>query len=78
MLFKIYPNPPKNYFIIDNTNTNIAITEVEIYTITGNVILTDFEFFDNKKYDISNYKKGVYFVKLISDNGFRIEKLTIY
>ena len=76
--FKIYPNPAKNYFILENTNTNVNITEIEIYSISGNVILTDNNFYNNKKYDISSFNKGVYFIKLISINNARIEKLTVY
>jgi hypothetical protein len=68
---RLYPNPISNLLTIEINNTEIANYEVHICDITGKSMYT--RLLSEKKHTIntSSFSKGVYFVKLISDNGSR-------
>ncbi len=56
---KIFPNPSAGIFnIINSTGENIKITD-----ICGKIIFTDKIKSDNQQIDISEYKKGIYFIE---------------
>ena len=60
----IYPNPVNNILTINNANN---ATSIEIYNIQGQMVSTcNF----TNKLDVSNLTKGMYFIKIISDNGY--------
>lgn len=56
----IYPNPSSGFIHID---TDVQINHIEIIDATGKLIRTD----KSSPLDISNLKKGVYFLKIFSD-----------
>ncbi len=67
-LFKIYPNPTNGELYIEKTAFSNTFTYIEIVNVFGNVVL-------NKKlanhivniYDVSLFKKGVYFIRFIGE-----------
>ena len=70
--FKIYPNPTKGNFL--NIVTNEALT-VEIYDILGKKVLESNVNSENQKIQIGTLNKGIYLLRLISENGQTTKKL---
>ena len=70
--FKIYPNPTKgNYLNIETRET----LKVEIYDILGKKVFETKINSENQKLHIDALNKGIYLVRLISDNGQTTKKL---
>ncbi|MEI6879888.1 MAG: PKD domain-containing protein [Bacteroidota bacterium] len=70
----IYPNPSKGILNIENATKNIS--SVQVFDITGQLILESTIENDNSKVslDISNYKNGLYIIKINSVEGNSIIK----
>ena len=66
--FKIYPNPTKNKITIQS---NGQIDKSEIITVLGKSVMKNHK---KEEIDISNLPKGVYFIKVYSENGVGIRK----
>jgi 1,4-alpha-glucan branching enzyme len=60
---KLIPNPAKDYFVL-----NINPVEVNIYSITGQLVKTFNNVSENYEYNISDLNKGVYLVKIKDEN----------
>ena len=58
---KIYPNPTSNFVFIESNNQNIE--SIEVIDFTGKTILST----TNNKIDFIDYKKGIYFIKVITN-----------
>lgn len=68
--FAIYPNPVKDSFTITNTN-NILTKQIQIYDITGKLVLTK-DINENKDYytiSVEKIKSGIYIIELKDNNG---------
>ena len=65
---KLYPNP-----VIDNfqIQTSLPIKNIEITDITGKMDYTTI----NKTINCSGFAKGVYFVKVFTEKGIKVEKV---
>lgn len=70
---KIYPNPNNGKFTIKLNNTENAT--IEIYTISGQFILQKIVTKNTIQIDLSNYQKGMYFVKVNTPNGTMVKKI---
>lgn len=70
---KLYPNPVRD--ILNIETNNIEITSINIFNVLGSKILTLNEV-ENNNINISNLKKGVYFIQ-INANGNSITKKII-
>ena len=66
---KIYPNPVVNNFTIQ---TPAKVLSVEIYDTLGRKILN---LKDSQTYNVEKLGKGIYFVKIKTDQNEYIEKL---
>jgi hypothetical protein len=62
----LYPNPTSNNF---NLNTNTS--QVEIYTITGQLVKTFDKQNSNYNYSISELNNGIYLVKVVDENNYQ-------
>ncbi|MCF8272333.1 MAG: M4 family metallopeptidase [Flavobacteriaceae bacterium] len=72
----IYPNPASGIFNIEMKS--ITDFQFDIYDITGKVIMSKIDVLKNNfNLDLSNYSKGIYFIKLKSDSGSITKKLII-
>jgi len=65
----LYPNPVNN---ILNINTTHNEYKIEIYTISGQLLLSDK---NTKKIDFSNFNSGIYLLKIISVNKSKTFKV---
>jgi hypothetical protein len=65
---QIFPNPTQNIFFIRGGN----ITEIEILTLSGSLI---FKNNSTTRIDMSNYKNGIYLVRIKAGNRTIVKKL---
>jgi uncharacterized repeat protein (TIGR01451 family) len=68
----IYPNPTAS---VININCNSAIKTVEVFDLQGRLLETSIVNNINAKIDMSNRMQGIYFLKITSDKGGKVEKV---
>ncbi|MDG1394015.1 MAG: endonuclease [Flavobacteriaceae bacterium] len=68
----LYPNPVQSNELYFNSNTPL---NVEIYAITGKLILSENLKNSSKSIHISDLNSGLYIVKMTSDFGVQVKKL---
>ena len=76
---EVYPNPTKGHFnmVINGYNGDI---QMEIVDIAGQVVFSQKLDVTNQysnKFDVSKLASGVYYIKLSSNDGVRVERLII-
>ena len=71
----IYPNPAKEYFVVESKN-NTPIKSVAIYSAEGKLV-KQIENPKSKQIDISGLSKGVYFVKIADEKSEVSQKLIV-
>lgn len=76
----VYPNPTQNKTQI-NLKQKTQTADIQILEVSGKVVfqekkepLNDY-FYD---LELTNYKSGVYFIRLKTENGTQIQKLLVY
>lgn len=75
----IHPNPSEEYFHIVG-NQVLEEVEISIYATSGKLIYRSADKFSNnfdKRIDISNLAKGLYFVKLQSKSSMLMKKIVV-
>nr|NQU91837.1 T9SS type A sorting domain-containing protein [Bacteroidota bacterium] len=70
---RIYPNPSNGIFYIDG---NIPLVKVKVFNAVGKEMLNN-EMNLPGKVDLMGQPKGIYFIRIISDNGTLVNKLII-
>jgi guanyl-specific ribonuclease Sa len=70
--FTYYPNPVKNIFTISNTS---IIDEISLISIKGETLLTKKINSLHHEFDLSNFSKGVYFLKVKAEGTEKTVKL---
>ncbi|MDR2836713.1 MAG: C25 family cysteine peptidase [Bacteroidales bacterium] len=73
--FEIYPNPTSNYVKI-KTNSN-QIFDIEVINTLGEKILYANNFKDKAIINLSDFKNGIYFVKITTEDNCYYEKIVI-
>jgi len=69
----IYPNPAKSIVNINSIyNADIVISD-----ITGKIVLSKNKCPETERIDVSNFKSGIYFVKILNSNDIISKKLII-
>ncbi|MBW6482564.1 MAG: T9SS type A sorting domain-containing protein [Vicingaceae bacterium] len=71
--FYIYPNPNNGSFIIDVGNIENAT--IEIYNISGQLILKENFWKSNTPINLKENSKGIYFVKIETENKVIVRKI---
>jgi hypothetical protein len=66
----VYPNPANDLLNIDITNANFKNSEVVIYNISGTEVLKTNLTSNSARLNIEALSAGVYFVRVINQNGF--------
>jgi uncharacterized repeat protein (TIGR01451 family) len=69
---KVYPNPAHSQI---NISCNSTIQSVSLYDIQGRLLETDLANSNEFTFDISGKSNGVYFIKITSDKGSKVEKI---
>lgn len=68
----IAPNPAKNNV---NINCNNNVKTIELFDVQGRVLITQIVNNSQTQLDVSNYTNGIYFVKITTEKGVKIEKI---
>lgn len=68
----VYPNPTSSILNITSDNT---IESIELYDIQGRILEKSFQNSNAVILDISNRQSGIYFLKISSDKGSKVEKV---
>jgi uncharacterized repeat protein (TIGR01451 family) len=68
----IYPNPTNSFVTI---TCNSTIKSIELYDVQGRILETSVENSTNSKLDISEKQNGIYFLKINTENGSKVEKI---
>ncbi|MCF8298059.1 MAG: T9SS type A sorting domain-containing protein [Saprospiraceae bacterium] len=66
---KLYPNPAHEKITIDISNNNQEIVLMEIYNLEGKKIINTEHRTPNVEIDVSNWKPGIYFGRIIYENN---------
>jgi Leucine-rich repeat (LRR) protein len=62
---KVYPNPSSGVFTLEFNSDSYLVS---IYSVIGNKVYENISNTSKHKIDLSNYPKGIYFVKIKKDN----------
>jgi hypothetical protein len=62
---KLYPNPTTQFFQINNDQD---VTSLSVYSLIGKELLTTAHTVGNR-YDVSDYRNGIYLVRLLDKDG---------
>jgi len=81
--FRVYPNPVQDVLNIDYFQTNWGYLTYEIYDYTGKIYYSNREFISQnevvtRNLDISNFKSGLYFVRLTTNEKQKVHKIIKY
>jgi len=68
----VYPNPSKNNVSIESKNT---IKSIELFDVQGRLLLAQVINLETAELDLTNRNAGIYFIKITTDSGNKIEKL---
>jgi len=72
VLVKIYPNPTTNVLNIETVSN---LKSIELYDVNGRILEINKLNLNRAVFDISKYKSGLYFVKITTEDGSKIEKI---
>jgi uncharacterized repeat protein (TIGR02543 family) len=72
---EVYPNPATDKIFIRCYDSKI--THIQLVDISGKIVSSKFGFDQNESLDISNLRKGIYFIKTFSPNGIRSAKINL-
>ncbi len=70
--FNYYPNPATDHITV---NSNLVINSIQLYDMQGRVLISKKLDATTTTIDVSNYSKGVYFLKVNSANGEKTKKI---
>ena len=80
-LTRIYPNPANNILNIEISNSEKKVLEIEILTVTGAIIYrkeyNNMSAHYTEQIDLSQYKKGVYLIKVKQHNAIYTGKVIV-
>jgi len=68
----VYPNPVKDLLKIQSKNT---IKSIELFDVQGRILQTSPESKKETTLDLSKQSKGIYFLKITTEKGSKIEKI---
>jgi len=77
--FNVIPNPSDGMFYLSISGVN-EIAKMDIFSISGQIVYTE-QITNtgviNKPIDLKSYPKGMYFIRIVSDNYAHIEKIVV-
>lgn len=73
--FKTYPNPTSSQ--INLLFDNVEDKTIQLIDVLGNVVLTEQNNSNNIQLNLSNYPKGVYFIKVTASNNSSTQKIIV-
>jgi hypothetical protein len=75
---KIFPNPTEKYITV-TTPYKLENCKIELFNITGQIVIFEKLFSESTEIDVSNLNKGVYIYNILNGNKLKkSDKLLIY
>ncbi len=68
----IYPNPVKDRI---NIKANTELKSIQLFDIQGRILQIKYQDKNDVVLDVSSREKGVYFLKIITENGTKVQKI---
>lgn len=69
---KLYPNPASDFI---NISCDTSVNQVELFDIQGRLLQTTFENKKEVRLNVSSKAKGIYFVRITTEKGKKVEKM---
>lgn len=69
---KMYPNPANEFVKIEASSN---INSLEFYDVHGRILMISLINDNSASLDLSKYSTGIYYVKIKTDKGYKVEKL---
>lgn len=69
----IYPNPVKDYLVVESNTLNVE--KVEVYSVTGKLLVSQSLNKNTNNIDFSSFSSGLYLVKIASDKGTLVKRI---
>ena len=74
----LFPNPAKDEFTVRLAVADTRLESIEVITVTGkSVIMNNTISSAEAHINVSSLSAGIYIVRIQTDKGFSIQKLTI-
>jgi uncharacterized repeat protein (TIGR01451 family) len=70
----IYPNPSQSDVFVHSDNNEI-IRGIELYDATGRLLQTNIANIETAKIDLTQRTRGIYFLKVTTDKGQKVQKI---
>ena len=68
----VYPNPAQNLIIL-RANDDTPIQSVDLYNVTGQIVITSTE----TEINVSELESGIYFVNILTEKGAVTKKISV-
>ena len=68
----VYPNPAQNLIII-RTNDDTPLQRIDLYDVTGQLIISSTE----TEINVSELESGIYFVSILTEKGAVTKKISV-
>jgi hypothetical protein len=76
-VFKIMPNPANTTVTVQFSENNTGVTNIDVYDVVGKLILHKSTSGNQLKMNVSNFRKGIYIIKVKQGNNVNYEKLVV-
>jgi hypothetical protein len=74
----LYPNPSKDYIIIENKSDDLNMQQVSIFNALGaSVYMHQADNGKSHKLNVSGLASGIYSIRILTDKGFVIRKMEV-
>jgi len=75
--FSVFPNPASEYVIVEGENVNMKNVQVFLHNILGEELKHVKSESDQLRIDLSPYENGIYFLKIVTEEGIAARKISI-
>ncbi len=65
----LYPNPANDFVIIQSDDSNVSLKYVEVYDVTGRMVMSEVLDGQNQMFNVAKLVSGVYHVRVQTSNG---------
>lgn len=75
--FRVYPNPATGTLIMETQSTTLNSGIIQVYNSTGSLVYSEQTMNSKNVLDVSNWQKGIYFVKLLTGDKSKSKKILV-
>ena len=73
----VYPNPTSDFIIIELNNAMLKSAKLELYDIVGKLLIDEYLTDEKTTFKLNKFKKGMYVVKIKSNNYETIKRIIL-